>query len=222
MPETTNQQQPHSLTKTITKTIACRYLLFLPQDYRPDSAPWPLMMFLHGAGERGDDLNLVKRYGPPLIADRDPDFPFVLVSPQCPDDYWWSGDTLITLLDEISATCNVDPNRVYLTGLSMGGYGTWNLACEFPHRFAAIAPICGRGEPFVAPRIKHLPVWAFHGAQDEVVGLYHSEKMVRALKACGGKVKFTVYPDTGHDAWTQTYNNPKLYQWFLSHKKPNP
>lgn len=205
--------------RKITKTVGCKYLLFLPQDYSKGKKDWPLLLFLHGAGERGDSLELVGKHGPPKIVEGQPDFPFILVSPQCPKDEWWSKDVLIALLDEVSARYRVDENRIYLTGLSMGGFGTWNLAVEYPDKFAAIAPICGGGDPHKAHRIKHLPVWIFHGEKDEVVPISKSEEMAKALKACGSNVKFTIYPEATHDSWTETYNNPELYDWFLKHRK---
>jgi predicted peptidase len=147
-------------------------------------------------------------------------FDFIIVSPQCPNDMWWpeKTDLLITLLDEIEAKYRVDTDRVYLTGLSMGGFGTWTLAAKYPNRFAAIAPICGGGERYSANRLKKVPVWAFHGAKDNTVPLARSQEMVDAIKKVGGDAKLTVYPEAEHDSWTETYNNPELYQWFLSHK----
>jgi len=126
---------------------------------------------------------------------------------------------LNALLDDLSARLRVDEARVYVTGLSMGGFGTWALAAEYPDRFAAIAPICGRGEPDTVERIKHLPVWVFHGADDEVVPLEASQSMVDALEACGGNVKFTVYPDTGHNSWSATYGDPAFYEWLLRQRR---
>ena len=206
----------------IVKTVRLRYLLFLPDEYSRDpKRKWPLILFLHGAGERGDDLDLLKRHGIPKITERWRDFPFIAVSPQCPRYSWWTAEieSLNALLDHIVESYSVDVSRVYLTGLSMGGFGTWRLAASYPERFAAIAPICGGGDPEWAPRLKDIPVWVFHGAKDEIVPLSESEKMVEALKACGGNVRFTVYPDAGHDSWTQTYENPELYEWFLQHSK---
>lgn len=215
-------QHPQALEKTVTKTVAIKYLLFLPQDYGKKDQQWPLILFLHGAGERGDNLDLVKKHGPPKIVDQKPDFPFVVISPQCPADSWWTeeGDALIALLDDILAHYRVDPDRVYLTGLSMGGFGTWDLAIAYPKRFAAIAPICGRGKPYMVKRIKDVPAWVFHGGKDPVVPIKDSEDMVNALKKVGAEVKFTVYPEAGHDSWTETYNNPALYDWFLAHRRP--
>lgn len=213
-------QHPHAFAKQITKTVRVNSLLFLPKNYEEDKRSWPMIVFLHGAGESGADLELVKRNGPPKIVEERKDFPFILLSPQAPQGELWSFDSLNLLLDEILSQYRVDADRIYLTGLSMGGFGTWNFALEYPERFAAIAPICGGGPAFRVCAIRHLPVWVFHGAKDNVVPIENSEEIVTALKECGGNVKFTVYPETGHDAWTEAYNNPELYDWFLSHRRP--
>jgi predicted esterase len=204
--------------------IKTDYLLFLPEGYdADDSREWPLILFLHGAGERGDSLAKVKVHGPPKLVEQRPgDFPFIIASPQCPAGRWWSTEVLIRLLDELIATYRVDESRVYLTGLSMGGFGTWNLAMEAPGRFAAIAPICGGGDPERVWRLRHTPAWVFHGAQDKVVPLQASEQMVEALRSYQPEVKFTIYPEAGHDSWTETYDNPELYQWLLSHRRYEP
>lgn len=213
-------QSPQEFEKTITKTIGCKYLLFLPEGYGENDKKWPLMLFLHGAGERGSNLDLVKKHGPPKIVQDKRDFGFIVVSPQCPRDEWWPDkvETLTHLLDDIIAKYDVDESRVYLTGLSMGGYGTWSLACAHPERFAAIVPICGGGRRFFAPRLKNTPVWAFHGAKDSTVPLSESEQMVKAVNGTGGNAKLTVYPDAYHDSWTKTYDNPELYKWLLQHR----
>jgi predicted peptidase len=206
----------------IEANLRLGYLLFLPQDYgqRPDEK-WPLILYLHGIGERGDDLESVKIHGIPKIVERRPDFPFVALSPQCPaDTTWWAHyQTLKALLDQIVTGYAVDEERIYLTGNSMGGYGTWGMATAYPDLFAAIAPICGGGDPEFALALKDLPVWAFHGAEDAAVPLEVSQRMVDALRDCGGDVRFTVYPGVGHDSWTQTYDNPELYDWFLQHAR---
>ena len=141
-----------------------------------------------------------------------------MVSPQS-RRFGWNVDALIGLLDHVVSKYRVDPRRIYLTGLSMGGYGTWSLAARAPDRFAAIVPICGGGSPDNAEKLKNLPIWVFHGAKDRVVPVSRSEQMVEAIKAVGGNVKFTVYPDVAHDSWTETYNDPKLYEWLLKHKR---
>lgn len=203
------------------------YLLFLPEAYESDkSRRWPLLVFLHGSLERGEDPNLLRAHGIPRVVEQQPDFPFVVVSPQCPDRSWWQMRivTLGLLLNETLATLAVDPDRVYLTGVSMGGYGAWHLGARYPERFAAVAPICGyglvsQGFPARVCKLRNVPVWTFHGALDNVVPLWETERLVDTLRACGGNVRLTVYPDSGHDAWTRTYNNPELYTWFLQHKR---
>jgi predicted peptidase len=212
------QQQAKVFEKQIT--VKLNYLLFLPEGYANDTdKKWPLMLFLHGAGERGSDVNKVKVHGPPKIVEQKKDFPFIVVSPQCPADSWWRPMELMSLLDEIQKDYRVDADRVYLTGLSMGGFGTWELATQAPQRFAAIAPICGGGNPALARRIKDLPIWVFHGAADRTVPVARSEEMVEALKKAGSDVKFTKYEGVDHDSWTRTYANEELYQWMLSHKR---
>jgi predicted peptidase len=215
-------QQKKSFTSTVTQTAALQYLLYLPPDYESQTE-WPLVIFLHGYGERGDDLDLVKVNGLPKRIAAGDDFPFVVVSPQCPDTTVWPEQVveLNALLDHLIAEYNVDTHRVYLTGLSMGGYGTWYLAARYPERFAAIAPICGGGGWWMHNQLKSVPAWVFHGDADEIVSLIESERMVKRLQEAGGDVQFTVYPGVGHDSWTATYNNPELYTWFLSHSREN-
>lgn len=208
------------MEKEIIMKVQLNYLLHLPNGYEKESPQkWPLILFLHGMGERGDDMEKVKVHGIPKIVEQEPGFPFIAVSPQCPADSFWNAehDAVIALLDEIAANYNVDSNRIYLTGLSMGGYGTWHLASVYPGRFAAIVPICGGGNPERAEALKKTPVWAFHGAKDEAVPLKESEKMVDALRACGGNAQLTVYPEAKHDSWTETYANPEVYAWLLRH-----
>ena len=224
-------QTPQKFEKKVAKKIRIDYLLYLPKDYSEKSKKtWPLMLFLHGAGERGTNLTKVAVHGPPkLIAQGKKDMPFIVVSPQCPTGERWRPEALGALLDDIVANYHVDITRVYVTGLSMGGYGTWALANEFPQRFAAIAPICGGGDTIpilLAGRekraaLKSLGVWAFHGAKDPVVKLEESEKMVKAYQQIGATdVRLTVYPEATHDSWTETYDNPKLYEWLLAQRRP--
>jgi predicted peptidase len=211
-------QQSKHFEKVITIKASLDYLLFLPQGYEKSNKPWPLMLFLHGAGESGHDLAKVKVHGPPKVVETKPDFPFILVSPQSPGR-GWNPDLLNGLLDDVIQNYRVDTNRVYLTGLSMGGFGTWELAAAHPERFAAIAPICGGGNSKDAQKLARLPIWVFHGAKDPTVPLARSQEMVDALKAVGANVKFTVYPEAQHDSWTETYNNPEFYQWLLEQKR---
>jgi predicted peptidase len=211
----TTGQQAKELNRSTT--VKLQYLIALPQGYE-DQESWPVLLFLHGAGERGSDIELVKKHGPPKLIQAGKEFPFIVVSPQCPAGRWWEPFELAALLDEIEANYKVDKQKVYVTGLSMGGFGTWGLTAYQPNRFAAIAPICGGGEPFTTRLYSHVPTWAFHGDQDNVVPLARSESMVEALQRAGGTVKFTVYPGVGHDSWTETYANEDLYRWLLEHK----
>ena len=209
-------QKSCKLDRTIKVTM--QYLLYLPKDY--DQKPsWPLMLFLHGAGERGDELQLVTKHGPPKLIVAGKPFPFIVVSPQCPKGQSWEAFELTALLDEIGEKYKVDQDRIYVTGMSMGGFGTWALAARLPNRLAAIVPICGGGDPFMAKRIAHIPAWVFHGARDKAVPLERSQKMVEVLKKNGSNVRFTIYPDAGHDAWTETYANPQVYEWLLQQKR---
>jgi len=214
-------QQNLSFERQVTYNASGKYLLHLPPGYGEagKAQRWPLILFLHGAGERGDNLKLVKTQGLAKLLERRADFPFIVVSPQCPEDQWWSDNTLIALLDHIIASHAVDEARIYLTGMSMGASGAWSLAAHHTGRFAALAPICGRAATHWVWNLHKLPIWVFHGTRDDVVPIEESERMVRALKKAGCKVKYTVYPDAAHDAWTQTYDNDELYQWFLTHKR---
>ncbi|OQY30716.1 MAG: hypothetical protein B6243_09810 [Anaerolineaceae bacterium 4572_5.2] len=207
------------LTTKITKQVELNYLLYLPEKPEANASAPPLLLFLHGVGERGNDLSLLKKQGPPLRIETGAEFPFVVAAPQCPTDTWWQIDSLIALLDHLLEQHNIDQSRIYVTGLSMGGYGTWALADACPNRFAAIAPVCGPFT-FINPlRFQNIPIWCFHGAMDDVVPVSDSVKMVKWLRENGANVRFTVYPDAEHDSWTQTYEGTKLYDWFLMHHK---
>ena len=213
----------------ITKTVEVRHLLYLPGDYGQDpQQKWPLILFLHGSGERGSDLELLKKQPLPKILDQQENFPFIVVSPQLPlEEGNWSAlvDPVKVLVDQMQAAYSVDSPRVYLTGLSMGGFGSWELALRYPRRFAAIVPIAGgyRYQSNAIPEnmcdLKELPVWVFHGARDTNVLSTQSEQMVKALKSCGGNVRFTLYADADHAAsWTRAYADPELYKWLLEQR----
>lgn len=209
-------QTPKRLSVQIP--VEMDYLLYLPKDYDSKES-WPLILFLHGSGERGSDLELVKKHGPPKLINEGKEFPFIVVSPQCRKDVWWEPNELTALLDDVVKTHKVDQDRICVTGLSMGGFGTWRLAAYTPERFAALAPICGGGEPYWASRFANVPTWAFHGAKDEGVPLRRTEEMIEAMRKKDGEPKLTVYPDAGHDSWTETYNNPEFYEWLLVQKR---
>lgn len=218
-------QHPHTLETQITKTVRLNYLLHLPRDY-DRAQKFPLILFLHGSGERGNDLEQIKRFGIPRMLEARDDFPFIVVSPQCPTESDWVVlmDDLIALLDHTLENFAVDRARVYLTGLSMGGRGAYQLAFITPQSFAAMVVISARRPdvlraPDRATALKHIPIWIFHGAQDTRVPANESIEIERALRDASGNVRLTIYPDAGHDAWTRTYENPKLYDWLLEHKK---
>jgi predicted peptidase len=197
------------------------YLLFIPSQYSESGEDlWPLIISLHGSEERGSDPELVKKEGIPGIVEKKRDFPFIVASPQCPNDLNWMPSMVKAIYDEVTKDLRVDRDRVYLTGFSMGGYGTWATAIQYPELFAAIAPIAGGGTAARAGKIKDIPVWAFHGALDQNVPVEESIDMVDAVNRSGGDASLSIYPDIAHDAWTATYGNPALYDWFLSHERP--
>lgn len=210
--------------------VKLQYLLHLPDGYDAAGAKkWPLLLFLHGAGERGTDVNRVAIHGPLKLARQGTNFPFIIVAPQCPAGQRWQNEPLLALLDDVIARHAVDTNRVYLSGLSMGGFGSWSLAAQQPQRFAAVAPVCGGGQTIDVllgagdrgAALKRLPIWAFHGAKDPVVALEESERMVAAFKKIGNpNVKLTVYPEAQHDSWTETYANAGFYEWLLKQSLP--
>lgn len=205
----------------ISKT-SLNYLIWLPADYSTEKTKqFPLLIFLHGSGERGDNLELVKRHGPPSFVENRPDFPFILVSPQCKSGSHWAFkiEDLQAMFEHLMSTYRIDPKRIYLTGLSMGGFGTWAWACGQPNQFAAIAPVCGGGYPYYATELKNTPVWAFHGDSDEVVPVKNTIEMVEAVNSKGGTARMTIYAGVGHNSWVKAYNEPDLYNWLLSHSK---
>jgi predicted peptidase len=212
----------HTLVRRPTADASLSYLLHLPDDYGVDTERrWPLLLFLHGADERGGDLRRVTMHGPPKLIEAGQRFPFVVAAPQCPAYSSWPCEltTMSALLDEIASNHRIDPDRVYLTGLSMGGTGTWAMATRYPDRFAAIVPVCGGWLPEAAERIADVPVWTFHGDDDTDVPIVHTENMVEAVRGFGGDVRFTRYPGVGHDSWSPTYDNPDVYDWLLSHSR---
>jgi len=218
-------QTSHIFQRKLQKDLKGQYLLFLPESYgkNKDEAR-PLLVFLHGSGERGANLSLVAKHGPPKRVKTDPTFPFVLLSPQCPSGRWWTDlevtEMVLSMIEEVRGKVKIDERRIYLTGLSMGGFGVWDLACQYPEMFAAIAPLCGGGNPYLAKRLKSVPVWAFHGALDKNVHPSLSQQMVGALKQAGGDARLSIYPKGQHDIWTATYAKTELYTWLLDHRRP--
>ena len=204
------------------KTTVHYWLALPPASEAKPAGGYPLMLLMHGAGERGTNLDIVKKHGPPkLIGEgKTPDLnKFIVVSPQCPEGRWWDLVAMKGLLDHIAKTQPVDQDRIILTGLSMGGFATWGLLAQYPDLAACAVPICGGGDPAKADKFKNVPIHVYHGAKDPAVALKKSEEMVEALKKAGGKPEFTVYPEAGHDSWSQAYTDPKLFPWMLEQKK---
>lgn len=218
-----------------------KYRLLKPAETNPNQT-YPLVIFLHGAGERGDDnvAQLVHGMKDFLNPDRRKKYPCYVVAPQCASDKKWvevdwsakshvqpenasvSMQLVHDLVVEMIETANVNKNRVYITGLSMGGYGTWDAIARFPDLFAAAVPICGGGDPATVDKFVKLPIWCFHGDQDDAVSVERSRQMIEALKAAGGKPKYTEYAGVGHDSWTATFANPELYNWLFVQERRAP
>jgi len=216
---------PRPLDETKKETMS--YWLFLPSDYpmggQTSTKKFPLMLFLHGAGDRSADPEKVKANGPPKLLE-DPataaDWQFITVSPRCPENHYWSPTQLLLLLDDIEKKYAIDKSRIYVTGLSMGAFGTWMLLDVAAERFAAAAPVCGGYDPAKAERFTDVPIWIFHGDRDHIVPVTFCTIMQEAIEKAGGKkVKSTIYPGVDHDSWTETYNNPELYKWLLEHTR---
>ncbi|MFT7721667.1 MAG: dienelactone hydrolase family protein [Roseateles sp.] len=196
-----------------------RLWLWLPHGYAQRRERWPLLVFLHGSGERGTDLGQVKVHGPPRLAAAGADYPLVLASPQLEAGVRWEPARLHRLLQALQARLHVDRQRSLATGLSLGGHGVWNWACRHPRDLAAIAPVCGYGDPGAVPAMREVPVRAYHGGADTVVPPARQQACVDALNAAGGRATLTLYPGVGHDAWTPAYQDPGLLPWLLAQRQ---
>jgi predicted peptidase len=199
-----------------------KYYLYYPKGYaETGSRKFPLLLFLHGGGDSGDSLARLKSSGPPKLITKGQEFPFMVLAPQNPHKKeWWNTKAVIQLLDTVVANNNVDRNRIYLTGLSRGGGAAWQLAVQYPEKFAAMAVVCGMTPvPYAAWINKDMPIWIFHGEEDKSIPISESEQMVAKLKEMGYSVKFTRYKGVGHDSWTRAYSTPELYEWFMEQRK---
>lgn len=224
--------EPREFTGANGKTL--KYRLLKPQGYNPERK-YPVVVFLHGAGERGDDNRAQLKHGmaefcKPQWREK---YPSYVIAPQCPTGQKWSdvdwslpSSTLperiseslqltMELVDTMAADAAVNKNRIYLTGLSMGGYGTWDALARRPDFFAAAIPICGGGDPKTAATFAKVPLWCFHGDDDKAVPVHRSREMIEALKGAGGQPKYTEYPGVGHDSWTRSYANPEVIDWMF-------
>ena len=209
------------------------YVVYVPDGYTP-GREWPLIVFLHGAGERGDEgwSQTAVGIGKPMRWHPER-FPCVVLMPQCPKNSGWarrparegraarqgSGEHIDLALKKTLAQYNIDRDRITLTGLSMGGYGTWSYGAQHTDTFAALMPICGGGRVEDADRLSKIPIWAFHGDADRVVPVERSRVMVEAVKQAGGEIKYTEYPGVGHNSWEQSYDDPESIAWLLEQKR---
>jgi predicted peptidase len=216
-------EKAETFSTVLHRRETLHHLVSLPRDYQKEHKRWPVILYLHGAGDRGDDLNLVNRQGPPYEAEHEPHFPFIVVSPQLPlaEDVWAAYDrALIQLMERVFHRYRADRSCVYLTGISMGGMGVWQLAKENPGFFAAIVPLAGWNDPEWAPQLAHIPIWVFHGDQDDVVPPWASERMVKALRDAGGDPKLTLLPKLNHGIGPMVWARKDLYAWMLGHQVP--
>ncbi len=197
------------------------YIIRYPDDYC-EGEKYPVIFHLHGAGSRGNNIDVIKNSLFFKLIDKHEKFPFITIAPQCSEDTWFDMfERLKKLICKMSTESFADIRRIYLMGASMGGYGTWQLAMSMPEVFAAVVPVCGGGTYWHAHRLVNVPVWAFHGGKDTVVFKEESINMVDAVNKCGGNAKLTIYPENEHDAWSDTYSNPEVFDWLLSNENKN-
>lgn len=201
------------------------YYLYFPPGY-DDSEPkrYPLLLFLHGGGESGQNLEALKAGGPPKMLAEGREFPFLILAPQNPHEkQWWNVRAVKQLLDSVVQANRVDPSRLYLTGLSRGGSASWEMAVQYPETFAALAVVCGMAPvPYASWIDKQLAIWVFHGTDDKVIPFSESEAMVARLRELGYDVTFTPYEGVGHNAWERAYNTDGLFEWFTRHRRERP
>lgn len=212
------QEIKATFNKNIREQHQISYILDLPPAA---TKPIPLIVFLHGSGERGTDLEKVKAHSPFSYRHLIPE-PVAILAPQCPPDTWWDTEAVYHLIREIQSKYNIDASRIYLTGLSMGGWGTWKLSNEHPEMFAAVVPVCAPSDRWMRAtihRYKGLPIKIFHGGNDDIVNPVNSIEIYQALKKINPDVSLTIFPDDNHNSWDSTYSDPKLYEWMLSQKK---
>jgi predicted peptidase len=219
LPVLVAQQTAHKVK--LQPVLEMQYLIYLPDGYASEAeAEFPLLLFLHGGGESGDDLDMVKTHGMARKIEEGLKFPFMVLTPQNPSRRkLWNETALITLLDKIEEEYRVDKSRIWVAGLSRGGYGAWRMAIQYPDRFAALVAVCGETPDHYASWLGDMPIWVFHGEKDRTIAVRESDEMVAALKKNGNKVRYTRYPDTGHNAWDQAFSNPELYTWLMDQKK---
>lgn len=213
------------------------FRLLFPLHY-DSTLKYPMVIFLHGAGERGTDNKSQLNFAGQIFTDDEimKNYPAFVLLPQCPEEYRWVEvdwslekhkmpeylskpfTLLMPLVDKIILSYNIDTNRLYLMGLSMGGFGVWDLISRYPGKFSAAVPVCGGGDEEQAEKLVHIPVWAFHGKLDKVVLPSRSVNMISAIKNAGGNPKFTLYPDVGHGSWHNAFSELELFPWLFGQK----
>lgn len=197
------------------------YVKYLPENYNKEKK-YPLVFFLHGAGERGDDLDIACRHGyMKHVREEGAEYPFIFIAPQCPDEKYWGcyTESLIAFIEYLKSALPIDDTRIYLTGLSMGGTGTWMLAMAAPELFAAIAPVCGSGICWHTGVLHNMPILIYHGDCDPIVPIEESTMMLKNLNKFGKNAKMKICYGIGHEAWEPAYSGDELYNWLLLHKK---
>ena len=212
------QEIKAELKKEIKKEQKISYILDYPENVK---GKVPLMVFLHGSGERGDNLDLVKAHSPFTYKNLFPE-PVAILAPQCPANVWWDTEAVYYLIKEIQQKYQIDDSRIMLTGLSMGGWGTLKLAMEHPELFSAVVAVCAPVDRLMKVRVsqyKDLPIKIFHGGNDDVVSPMNSIEIYQEIKKVNKNVELTIFPDDNHNSWDSTYSNPKLYEWMLAQKK---
>jgi predicted peptidase len=208
--------------ETVSTTETLEYYLYFPPEYdKMAEAKFPLLLFLHGGGESGGDLDLIRENGPPKLLAEGKEFPFLILAPQNPHKkQWWNVRAVLKLLERITSEYRIDPDRLYLTGLSRGGNACWEIATQFPDTFAAMAVVCAMSPvPYAHWINKSMPIWVFHGTEDPVIPFSESQEMVLKLKEMGYDVRFTAYEGIGHNSWEKAYLEEGLYEWFLKYSK---
>lgn len=198
------------------------YLVQLPPGYHDETNRlWPMVFYLHGLGEGGDDIEKVLRFGPPKLIGNGKDLPCIVVSPQIPDGYFTfrESNAMVELLDHVMARYRIDKRRVHVTGNSMGAYGAVLLAAREPQRFASLVTMCGGVDYVDSLRLRDVPLWAFHGGKDPIIPVEESRRMVELVNKIGGQARLTIYPDLGHNCWDRAYDDPALWEWILAQRK---
>jgi predicted peptidase len=200
--------------------IKCDYLLYLPIDYKTNNDLFPLIIYLHGGSQRGNDLNKLKTYGLPYLIDKGVNYDFIIASPQCPDNTLWSRiDWFDSLYLDLTTKYRIDKQRIFVTGISIGGFGTWQVAMDYPDKIAAIIPLCGGCNDSVdICRINKLPIWTFHGTADSMININETERLVNRLQKCNGNIKFSRLENAGHGI-QDIYQKPEIFEWLKKQKK---